>query len=146
MKKTILFLALGFFAISANAQKMKEADVYPNIKESLNKLHPNVIVTSWEKEGVNYEAEFTENGVETTVELGPNGQLLSTEVEIKVSALPKAVSDYCAKNMPGKNIKEASKITSVKGEVSYEAEVDGADHIFDSTGNFVKKETDHSTK
>lgn len=139
MKKSILLFALGIVSISLNAQQVKEADVPPAIKTSFSKLHPSAKVDKWEKEGNNYEAEFTENKVETSVEFGPNGQLIATEVEINVSDLPKAVSDYCTKNMPGKKIAEASKITDAKGAVSYEAEVDKADYIFDSNGVFIKK-------
>lgn len=142
MKKSILLFALGFSAITANAQKINEADVPAAIKSSLSKLHPNAKVDKWEKEGNNFEAEFTENKVETSVEFGPNGQLIATEVEMNVSDLPKAISDYCTKNMAGKKIKEASKITDASGKVSYEAEVDEADYIFDANGNFVKKEVE----
>ncbi len=146
MKKSVLLFALGFIAISASAQTMKEANVPSTISTSFAKMHPNAKVDKWEKEGTNYEAEFTENGVETSVELGPNGQLIATEVEIKVNDLPKAVSNYCSSNMPGKKIKEASKITSADGSVSYEAEVDEADYIFDSSGAFVKKEVEKDDK
>ncbi|MFL5763526.1 MAG: PepSY-like domain-containing protein [Bacteroidia bacterium] len=142
MKKTILFLACGLFAFSASAQKMKEADVPAAIKASFIKMHPNTKVDKWEKEGNNWEAEYTEGGVENSVEFGPNGQLIASEMEIKVADLPKAVSAYCAKNMPGKKIAEASKITDAKGVISYEAEVDETDYIFDANGNFVKKEVE----
>lgn len=142
MYKIILLIAFGSFAIAANAQKLNDADVNPNIKASLKKLHPNAVVNEWEKEGNNYEAEFTENGIETSVELGPNGQLISTETEMKVADLPKSVSDYCSKNMPGKKIKEASKIIAANGKVSYEAEVGGTDYIFDADGNFLSKEVE----
>ena len=139
MKKSILVLAMAFIAISVNAQKVKEADVAPAAKASFVKLHPSAKVDKWEHEGINWEAEYTEGGVETSVEFGPNGQLLATETEIAVTALPKGVADYCAKNMAGKKIKEASKIIAANGTVSYEAEVDEADYIFDSNGSFLKK-------
>ncbi len=139
MKKTILFLALGFIAISVNAQKVKETDVPQAIKAAFTNAHPAAKVDKWEKEGNNYEVEFTENKIESSVDLGPNGQILETESEITVAQLPKGVSDYCTKNMPGKKIKEASKIVDVSGKVSYEAEVGEADYIFDSNGNFVEK-------
>ena len=139
MKKSIFLFAMGIVTISANAQTVKEADVPSAIKNSLTKLHPTAKVEKWEKEGNNYEAEFTENKVETSVEFGPNGQLIATETEMKVSDLPKAVSDYFAKNMPGKKIAEASKIVAASGTVGYEAEVDEVDYIFDSNGTFVEK-------
>lgn len=146
MKKSILVLAMAFIAITVNAQKVKEADVPPVIKTSFSKLHPNAKVDKWEKEAVNYEAEFTENKVESSAEFGPNGQLIATETEINVSELPKGATEYCAKNMAGKKIKEASKIVAANGQVSYEAEVDEADYIFDSNGNFLEKKVDKDDK
>jgi hypothetical protein len=142
MKRSILLLAIGFIAIGANAQKLKESDVPPTIKNAFAKLYPSAKVEKWEKEQNNYEAEFHDVKTEISVLLGPNGQLLETEKEIAVSELPKAVSDYAAKNVAGKKIKEASKITDAKGTVTYEAEINEADYIFDAKGNFIKKETE----
>jgi hypothetical protein len=42
--------------------------------------------------------------------------------------------------MPGKKIKEASHITDAKGVISYEAEIDGVDYIFDADGKMLRKE------
>lgn len=142
MKKSILLSVMGFIAISVNAQKIKEAEVPTAIKTSFTKLYPTAKVEKWEKENTNYEAEFDLNKVETSVLFGPNGQLLETENEISPSALPKAVSEYVAKNVEGKKIKEASKITSADGKITYEAEVDEVDYIFDAKGVFIKKEVE----
>lgn len=44
---------------------------------------------------------------------------------------------------PAKKIDEAAKIVDASGKVTYEAEVDEADYIFDETGNFISnKEKD----
>jgi hypothetical protein len=145
MKNTILFLAAGFFAITASAQKMKESDVPAAVKSGFTKLYPNSKVEKWEKENGNYEAEFDNNKVETSVVMNSNGQLMETEIEIKPSELPKAANDYVAKNLNGKKVKEAAKITDAKGTVTYEAEVDEVDYIFDSKGNFIKKEVENDT-
>ena len=139
----MLILAVGCFAINANAQKMNDADVPVTIKNSFAKMYPTAKVQKWEKEGNNFEAEFDNAKVETSVLIGPNGQLMETEVEIKPTDLPKSVSDYVAKNLVGKKIKEASKITDAKNVVTYEAEVDEADYIFDATGNFIKKNVEN---
>ena len=82
MKKSILVLAMAFIALAANAQKVKEGDVPPAIKASFTRAHPNCKVDKWEKEGNNYEAEFTENKIECSSDFGPNGQVLETESEI----------------------------------------------------------------
>lgn len=142
MKKTMLLLAIGCFAFSANAQSLKDTQVPPVIKNSLEKLHPGAKVEKWEKEGNNYEAEFHSNKTEMSIVIGPNGQLIQTEEEIATTELPKAVNEYVTKNLNGKKVKEAAKITDAKGNVNYEAEIDGADFIFDAAGTFLKKEVE----
>ena len=136
----IAALSLGFG--SAYAQKVKEADVPAAVKESFAKKYAGAKVEKWEKEGAEFEAEFDMGKVETSASFDASGNFLQQEVEIKVAELPKAVSEYVTKNLAGKKIKEASKITDVKGTVMYEAEVDEADYIFDSNGSFLKKEVE----
>ena len=59
-------------------------------------------------------------------------------------SLPQAIANYVVQNFPGKKIKEAAKIVNAAGLVTYEAEVGKDDYIFDSTGNFLRKESDDS--
>jgi hypothetical protein len=70
----------------------------------------------------------------------PEGELIETEVEISVADLPAPIANYIAKNLTGKKIKEASKITDAAGKVTFEAEVGGKDFIFDEKGNFMRSE------
>ena len=123
MKKAILLLAVGFIAITANAQKMKEADVPAAVKGAFTKAYPNTKAGGWEKENGNFEAAFELNKVEMSVLIDPSGNITETESEIKVSELSKTITDYCAKNYPGKKIAEASKIVDAKGVATYEAEI-----------------------
>lgn len=141
--KTIIIttaLVLGFGAM--NAQKLKDADVPAAVKESVKKNYPTAKVEKWEKEDANYEAELEMNKTEMSVLLDASGKVLETEVEIKTSELPQAITDYITKNMKDKKIKEASKITDASGKVTYEAEVNDVDYIFDDAGKLLKKEQD----
>lgn len=139
MKKFILTSAvLAFFALTAFAGN----DVPAAVKTKFATLYPTITKAKWGKEGANYEAEFDVNEVETSVLFDAAGNVLETETEIKVTELPKSVTDYCAKTYAGKKIKEASKIVDNKGTVTYEAEVDGMDRIFDVNGNFLKSNKD----
>ncbi len=153
MKKLVMILALSLGIGSAYAQKLKEADVPAAVKESFKKNYPDVKVQKWEKEDGNYEAEYEtvrvpmdgkgkKTEVEYCVVMDATGNVIETEMEIEVSALPKAVTDYVNKNMPGKKIKEASQITNAEGINHYEAEIDGTDYIFDADGKLIKKEED----
>ncbi|MGZ4033737.1 MAG: PepSY-like domain-containing protein [Bacteroidia bacterium] len=143
MKKIILFAAIGFITITANAQKVKEADVPAAVKATFTKTYPNTKAKSWEKENGDYEAEFDLNKVEMSVLIDPNGNITETETEIKVTELPKAVMDYCAKNYPDKKIAEASKIVDAKGVITYEAEINKMDVLFDANAAFIKESKDN---
>lgn len=142
MKTFILIAALGLGAGCANAQKIKEADVPAAVKVTFEKQYPDIKSVKWEKEKGNYEAGFDLNKVETSLLMDEKGIILETESEIRVSELPKEVSDYITKTLPGKKIKEASRIVDPKGVVTFEAEVDKVDYIFDAKGNFVKKQAE----
>ena len=129
--------ALEIFAVSVFASGGDEAPA--SVKASFSKLYPNVAKVKWEKEGANYEAEFDLNKEETSCLFDAAGNLLETETEIAVSALPKPVSDYVAKNYAGQKIRESSKIVDSKKVTTYEAEVKEGDLIFDDKGIFIKK-------
>ena len=141
MKKTIMITLLGVATLT-KAQKVKEAEVPLAVKEAITKQYKGKKKKKWEKETDNFEAEFDYNKQETSVLISPNGKILETEIEINVGALPTAAIDYINKNMPGKKIKEAAKITNDQGIVSFEAEVGEADYIFDYDGTFLKKEVE----
>ena len=143
MKKAILIIAIGFSAIVANAQKVKEADVPGEVKAAFTKQYPTTKAEKWEKENGNYEAEFDYNKSEMSVVIDPKGNIIETETEIKVSELSKAITDYCAKNYAGKKIKEASKIVDSKGAITYEAEIEKMDVLFDANGKFIKESKDN---
>ena len=138
MKKIILSaVILGLFAVTAFA--LRGDDAPAAVKASFAKLYPSVTKVKWEKEEANYEAEFEVNKVETSCLFDASGNLLETESEISVTALPAGVSEYIAKNYAGQKIKEAAKIVDSKNVVTYEAEIKEGELIFDASGNFVKK-------
>ncbi|GAB4143871.1 MAG: hypothetical protein Fur0041_18910 [Bacteroidia bacterium] len=136
MKKAFTISSLLFSSVIF-AQEIKETEVPQPVKDSFAKLYPQVKKAEWEKDSINYEAEFKNNGVETEVLLAPDGKLIQTEVEVKIDQLPQAVKDYVAKNCSGKKIKEAAKITSADNTVMWEAEVGDVDYYFDKSGKFL---------
>jgi hypothetical protein len=153
--RTLITIAAFVTGISiSGAQELKEAQVPETVKNAFKAKFPQVTDPEWEKEGNDYEAEFKvkrvnmENGnavkgrIERSVLFNASGELLQTEDEIRVTELPVAVNDYIAKNLNGKKIKEAAKITEASGRIIYEAEIEKEDYIFDADGNFLKKEVE----
>ncbi len=135
MMLTACVAVLGFSAI---AQKMNAAKVPPAVKASFAKQYPGVTNT-WEKEGGKYEAGFKKDGNTMSALFEANGTMTESEVDIKVSALPVKVLTYVKENYKGKTIKEGAIITKADGTLTYEAEVNGQDLIFDKNGIFLKK-------
>jgi hypothetical protein len=133
MKKALV-IAMMFFSVATFAQKLKSGDVPKVVKEKFVALYPGVMA-KWEKEKANYEAGFKKDGKTMSVLIDAFGNLVETETDIRISELPKTVSDYIAKKFPGQAVKEAAKIVDSKGVMKYEAEVKGKDYLFDVNGN-----------
>ncbi len=142
MKKSAILLAAMFAVTFANAQKVSDKDVPTAVKTTLQKNYPNAKEIKWEKENGNYEAEFEVEETDYSLLIDVSGNILETEIEIKVDALPANAKAYISKNYAGQKIKEATKITDNKGVVTYESEIKGKDLIFDSNGNFIKEKTE----
>lgn len=142
MKKLLFTLTFAAGLASLNAQKMKQKDIPVAVQKSFQKQFPNVKDAKWEKEKENYEAAFKSNNTEMSIVINPSGIILETENKINRNALSTTIKNYITKNFPNQKIKEAAKITNAKGNITYEAEVNGKDLIFDNKGTFLKEVKD----
>ena len=140
MKKTLIAGYLFFGLNFTQAQNLKESEVPAVVLDAFKKEHPEIKSSKWEKEGDNYEVEFKLNKIENSIGYNASGNWIEKEVEIKPSELPKNALDYFEKNLPGKKIKEACKITAADGKITYEAEVEDTEYQFHSEGNLLKQE------
>lgn len=141
--KKIIFLLVAMTSLSfANAQKVSNKEVPAIVKSTLQKNYPHAKEVKWSKEDGNYEAEFENGKAESgySVVINNSGEILETEIEIKIDELPSKARDYAAKKYAGQKLKEAAKITDNKGVITYEAEVKEGDLVFDKNGNFIKIE------
>jgi hypothetical protein len=136
MKKLIFGIFGMGVVLTACAQKSETPQV---VQDAFNKQFPGAKEVKWEKEGDNYEAAFEKNEQDLSVVIDAKGNILETEVGIEIKDLPQNVQDYLAKNYAGKKIDEAAKIVDAKGTLTYEAEIEKMDLLFDSKGNFIKK-------
>lgn len=135
MKTIVCVIALLLFVATTSwAQKLNATKVPSAVKTAFSKTHSSISKVSWSKEDVNFEAEFTLNGKETSEVYSTNGTFLESEVEIKTSELPAAIK----MKLKDQKVAEAAKITKANDSVIYEAEVKGKDLLFDANGNSVK--------
>jgi hypothetical protein len=144
MKKLILVASSLSLINVAKAQDLKENQVPDLVKQSFSKVYPNIKVDTWEKEAVNYEAEFHLNNVESSALFSEQGNFIELEQEIVLTDLPKAAVDYCHLNYKDYKLNEAAVITDVYKKATYEVRLkkgkEKFDLLFDEQGNFIKKE------
>lgn len=140
MKKHLLLLAAGCSLMSAGFAQ--HATPPAAVKTAFEKAYPGATKTKWEKEDGNYEAGFTDKGQKMAAVYNPQGVLQETEVSIKVSELPAAVTGYMKQHYKGVTVQEAARITKADGTVNYEAEINKKDVIFDAKGKYIKEEKD----
>ncbi|MEO8712136.1 MAG: PepSY-like domain-containing protein [Parafilimonas sp.] len=145
--KKLLALAAVLFAIHTGsfAQEKDEMNEKVNVptavKNALAKKYPEATHVTWEKENGNYEANWGgKSGEDNSVQFTPAGNFIEIVKAIPVSELPANVTAYVKSHYNGAKITEAGKVTDAKGKLSYEAEVNRKDIIFDENGNFVKSE------
>lgn len=144
MNKVLLAGIIGLTFSCSNAQKNdKEPAVPEAVKTAFTAKYPNATKVSWEDEGGTFEAGFVQNKTEYSAVFDATGNFKEEESEIKVSALPGKVVEYCKTNFGNHKLTEAAKITTESGEVKYEAELSKGkmhfDVIFDTNGNFLSK-------
>ncbi|MDP4731356.1 MAG: PepSY-like domain-containing protein [Flavobacteriales bacterium] len=139
MKKLALMMVAAMITSLTFAQKLQEKDVPAPVKTAFQKNFPQAKVEKWEKEGINFEAEFELNKSEQSVLFDAQGDIIETEIEIEISELPYGIVDYVKTNYKGQSVKEAAKISDTKGTLTYEAEIKGMDLLFDSNGKFIKE-------
>ncbi|MFH0896027.1 MAG: PepSY-like domain-containing protein [Bacteroidota bacterium] len=138
ISKDFEFDANGKF-MGGECKNDEKVEVPEVVKAAFEKKFPGIKEVQWGKEDDAYEAEFEMKEKEMSANFDAKGILLATETEMDVKELPKAISDYFAKNVKDAVIKEAAKITDAKGVVTYEVEVNDTDYLFDAKGVFVKK-------
>src|SRR5690349_10294539 len=136
MKKGFLALLALCAAGFANAQTIKESQVPTIVKSALKKKYPEAKDVQWEKEKGNYEANWGGKSKEdNSVLFSESGDFIEVVKAIPITQLPAAVQSYVKAHYKGAKITEAGKVTDAKGKLSYEAEVNKKDIIFDEKGN-----------
>jgi hypothetical protein len=137
MRQLFFLSAAVILSCSLNAQNVPSP-----VSEAFQKKFPNTAVKKWDKEDLNYEANFTKDGKTMSATFDANGKWLETETDIKVSELPASVTEYINTKYNNAIIKEAAIINNPQRKKMYEAEVKGKDILFDEKGRFVKEEKD----
>jgi hypothetical protein len=142
MKKLAVLLTVVAGGILMHAQKVQQKNIPQPVLSSLQKEFPQAKNIKWEKEKNNYEAGFQIKGEDHSVLFNTSGNVIETEVPINANALSIPIKQFILDKYPKQKIKEAARITDSKGVITYEAEINGRDIIFDADGKFLKEVKD----
>lgn len=125
---------LGFFNL-LSSQPRRTHTPTPEVFHSFMEQFPaGTDHVKWHKEHHGaWEAEFQQNGVETSANFAPTGQWLETETKITRAALP-ATLQTAVKDV---KIREITRIQKADSKILYELEVKGKDLIFDEQGMMI---------
>ncbi len=98
---------------------------------------------AWEKDGKNYEVEFTMEGVTYSAVFDKKGFWLETGKDADESVLPQAVKDQIAAQFAGYTIEEVEVVSTPKMlegfEVELKGEKDMIEALFDYKGDLLEK-------
>jgi len=136
--RTLLLVVFIFQIQTSYAQRRKQVVVPDTVKKALQMKFPDAIVSAWENEGTLYEAELEYHKKFFSVLIDHTGKILNTEEAIDPALLPEGIKNYIVKNLKGKKVRDAAKITDAAGRVSYQADIAGLEYVFDTKGNLLK--------
>src|SRR5437763_228040 len=134
---TAIFL-IAYTTLTAQERTGHSVKVPAAVKTSFSNKYPEAKKVTWEKEKGNYEANWGgKSGEDHSVQFTPAGEMIEMVQAIPVSQLPPSVITYIKQHYKGAKITEAGKVTDSKGTITYEAEVNKKDIVFDEKGNFL---------
>jgi len=137
MKHILSIILFGCIISTATAQKIDDSKVPAPVTSAFSENYPAVKDYSWSKDGEYYAATYTSKDMNYAITYDVTGNLVSTQTGIEQKALPQTAVDYVSMKHPGKNIREASKVTSSSGGITYKAWVDDQVITFDADGKMV---------
>src|SRR6478735_2122107 len=121
MKQIVVLLLAVFMFGCADAQKLKDNDIPPPVKQTFTQKFPNVKNVTWDKEDdASIEAEFKIGKTKYSATFDQAGKWLETESEIKKSELPETVLSAIAKEFSGFKIEEAERLETPESGKVYE--------------------------
>ena len=141
MKKYFVAAVLAGSSFTGVLFAQKSISVPEVVKTSFTQKYPSATHVIWEKENGNYEANWGgKSNEDNSAIFTPSGAFIEIAKAISVKDLPGSATNYIKNHYKNAVVNEAALVTDAKGKISYEAEVNHKDVVFDKNGNFVKTE------
>jgi hypothetical protein len=151
IKPFFILSVMVFVCIVAYAQRSnsvyntKEDSIAPikvpnHILNSFKKKYPGIEPDFWLKDGIDYEAQFSQKGKIKTAEFDKRGQWLNAETILEVNDVPEKSIDYIRSQYPAYEPDIVILEESPMGKFITVGIVNDEDYqelIFDTIGNFL---------
>lgn len=142
----ILTIVLLFAACSKENQKDHKKVIVPEaVKKAFNEKFPKAKQVEWGMEDQDFEADFDNESIETSVVMDKNGAILVTETAMKKEDLPANITAAISEKYAGSTIKKAEKLVNKDGtfyEVELKTSNSEVEVLFNNEGAVVKVEDD----
>ena len=138
MKKAIVIVLLAA-TVPAMAQKLSSEKVPAAAKTAFEKTHPGITDVKWEKEKSNFEVNYTEGGIKTSVVYNDKGELLETEYAMDVKHMQQPISKYIETHYAGGKVKEFTRVDRPGKPANYEVVIGSKELVFGPNGQFIKE-------
>lgn len=131
-----------FLLVSGNSRQIFsqtiELDQIPAlVMDEFTLVYPDAKNVTWQYSGSLYVAVFRNNKMETTAIMTSEGEMVKTETEIKITALPEEALHYLDAITPAPKISWASIREDESGIITFEAIVDKTSYTFDASGQVL---------
>ena|SRR5438309_11094019 len=141
MKTYVIASAVAVALVTSTLCAQGSITVPKAVKTAFAQKYPEAKHVNWETEKGNYEANWGgKSGEDNSAMYTPSGKFLEIAKAISIEQLPASAVSYVKEHYKGSSINEAALVTDAVGKVTYEAEVNHKDVVFDQQGNFVKTE------
>lgn len=143
MRLTIVLTAFLLLATNGVFAETKDPEVPKVIIDAFNEKFPDAKDVEWEKDDLNYEADFEYGGYEYEVTYSADGTWLETKKEIDVKEIPEKVLSAFKLLYPKAKIVEVEEVETPKSkfyEIEYKRRWKKREVIFDSYGKQLQKD------
>jgi len=137
MKPVLTFLS---FLICLTFSRAQETDILtlPSVvSDVFTLLYPDAKSIEWQYAGNRYEAEFKNNKMLTSALIDPEGKVLQTRTQIRITALPEPATSYLAHHFAEEKIDLALITEDDKGVITFTAVIDKTDFTFNASGQLM---------
>lgn len=135
MKPAILGLAFLLLLPVLRAQSNRGIHIPDVVMDKFNLLYPDANDVEWIAQNGKYLAQFKNYKMRTAAMIREDGEILQTETEIKLIALPLAATAYLIEKVNARKIESAAILENETGLITFKAMADKEEYWFDGSGH-----------